>query len=464
MVHKNIIYFSLALLLQSCLMYKDANKENISELKKSSKLSENVEIPEDWILSNNASSENFSLDWINEIHSNELQQLIDEGLQYNANILIAQEKLNQIELAMDIAGSNLYPSVNAISGSSNNLVSGTQIQNLTLQANWELDLWGKNKANKMASVSDYFSATYKNKKLQQTLAGTIAKSYFLNIAGQQQQAKIENYLKITKELEKLYQLRLNVGMANAMDVSNIKAEILTITNYLEKVTNSNAQAKRSLELLLGRYPEGKLNVNNDLKPLTSKLPDSIPLPLLENRPDILARHYQLEAQFYELQEAKAARLPSLGLKTSVGVANTNVAAINGLFSNPLINVGGNLVSPIFNGGKLKKNVAIENSQQKVAVEEYAQTVLNALNEVEAAVANLASIDKQQKYNKEIIDVLEENIQLTKKQIAIGSANNFELLQKERNKLKTEINTIDLQLQDRVERINLYLALGAPSFK
>lgn len=464
MVHKNIIYFSLALLLQSCLMYKDASKENISELKKSSKLSENVLIPENWILSNNLISENFSLDWIEEIHSNELQQLINEGSQYNSNILIAQEKLNQIELAMDIAGSNLYPSVNAISGSSNNLVSGTQIQNLTLQANWELDLWGKNKANKMASVSDYFSATYKNKKLQQTLAGTIAKSYFLNIAGQQQQAKIENYLKITKELEKLYQLRLNVGMANAMDVSNIKAEILTITNYLEKVKNSNAQSRRSLELLLGRYPEATINFNNELKPLTTKIPDSIPLPLLENRPDILARHYQIESQFYELQEAKAARLPSLSLKTNIGVANTNVSAINGLFSNPLINIGGNLASPIFNGGKLKKNVEIVNSQQKIAIEEYAQTVLNALNEVEAAVANLASIDKQQQYNKEIIDVLEENIQLTKKQIAIGSANNFELLQKERNKLKTEINTIDLQLQDRVERINLYLALGAPSFK
>jgi outer membrane protein TolC len=54
--------------------------------------------------------------------------------------------------------------------------------------------------------------------------------------------------------------------------------------------------------------------------------------------------------------------------------------------------------------------------------------------------------------------------LTKKQIEIGSNNNFELLLKERNKLKTEINSIDLQLQDRVERINLYLALGAPSLK
>lgn len=452
-----------AALLQSCLFYKKANQENMGELKNESALKENVAIPDQWIFSKNADTTNFDLSWIKELHTAQLQELINEGIKYNSNILINQEKLNQVELSMDIAGSNLFPSVNAISGSSNNLVSGSQVRGMAVNTNWELDLWGKNKANKMSSVSDYFSSKYINDKVQQTIAGSIAKSYFLNIASAIQIKKVAQYLSITKELEKLYELRQEVGMANAIDISNIKTEIITIESYLEQIKNANVQSKRSIELLLGRYPEGKIEVDGSFLYPKSKLPEVIPLPLLENRPDILARHFQIEKNFYDVQVAKAARLPSLSLNARIGTANTNVSAINGLFNNPLINVGGNMMTPLFNGGTLKKNIEIENSQQKVAVEEYAQTVLNALNEVESSIANINSVEKQLEYNLKTQEAQNENILLTKQQIEIGSNNNFELLLKQRNNLKVSVKETDLILQDRVERINLYLALGAPEF-
>ncbi|MFP3600225.1 TolC family protein, partial [Chryseobacterium sp. SIMBA_029] len=76
--------------------------------------------------------------------------LINEGMQYNADIIIAREKLNQVEIAMEIAGSDLYPSVSAVANTSNNLVSETQLRRLALKASWEIDLWGKNKSSQMA--------------------------------------------------------------------------------------------------------------------------------------------------------------------------------------------------------------------------------------------------------------------------------------------------------------------------
>lgn len=123
-----------------------------------------------------------------------------------------------------------------------------------------------------------------------------------------------------------------------------------------------------------------------------------------------------------------------------------------------------MTTPIFNGGKLKTNVKIENSEQKVAVEEYAKTVLNALNEMESSWSNTLSINKQFGYNQDAISEMKKNIKLTEKQIEVGTNNNFELILKQRNLLKSEINSINLDLQERVERINLYLALGAPNFK
>jgi outer membrane protein TolC len=106
-------------------------------------------------------------------------KLINEGMVYNADIIIAKEKLNQIELAMEIAGTNLYPSVSAVANTSNNLVSESQISRLALKASWEIDLWGKNKSAQMASTSDYFSAKHQNILLHQSIAGMIAKAYFL---------------------------------------------------------------------------------------------------------------------------------------------------------------------------------------------------------------------------------------------------------------------------------------------
>ncbi|WP_343640340.1 TolC family protein [Chryseobacterium sp.] len=449
--------------LSSCIGYKEATKENIDQLKEKSEIATHLQIPDDWIFDRKADSKSISYDWINDLKTSQLETLVKEGMLYNADLIIAREKLNQIELAMEIAGSDLYPSVSAVANTSNNLVSGSQVQRLALKANWEIDLWGKNKSSQMASTSSYFSAKHQNTLLHQSIAGMIAKAYFLNIAGNIQENKIESYIQKTKDLEKLYIIQKKVGTANAIDVSNISAEIISLQGYLEKIKNANMQSRRSLELLTGKYPEGKLATQNFFNSVKSSIPESFPLELLENRSDIQASHFQIEKAFYEVQEAKAARLPSLSISSSLGSAGSNVESINSLFSNPLIKVGGGLVSPLFNGGKLKKNVEVKNSQQKQVVEEYSKAVLNALNEVESSLANLRSIERQMAYTTNAVNEVKNNISLTEKQIKVGTSNSFVLIRKQRDLLKNEMNLINLELQYRIERINLYMALGAENF-
>jgi len=463
-MYKRLILLStLAVSLSSCIGYKEATKENIDELKEKSEIASHIQIPDDWIFDRKANSKSISYDWINDLKTSQLEALINEGMLYNADLIIAREKLNQVELAMEIAGNDLYPSVSAVANTSNNLVSGSQVQRIALKANWEIDLWGKNKSSQMASTSSYFSAKHQNTLLHQSIAGMIAKAYFLNIAGNIQEDKIESYIKKTKDLEKLYIIQKKIGTANALDISNISAEIISLQGYLEKIKNANMQSRRSLELLTGKYPEGKLATQNSFNPIKSSIPESFPLELLENRSDIQASHFQIEKVFYEVQEAKAARLPSISISSSLGSAGSNVEAINSLFSNPLLKVGGGLVSPLFNGGKLKKNVEIKNSQQKQVVEEYSKAVLNALNEVESSLANLRSIEKQMNYTTNAVNELKNNINLTEKQIKVGTNNSFVLIRKQRDLLKNEMNLINLELQYRIERINLYMALGAENF-
>ena len=86
-----------------------------------------------------------------------------------------------------------------------------------------------------------------------------------------------------------------------------------------------------------------------------------------------------------------------------------------------------------------------------------------MNEVESSLANLRSIEKQTTYTTNAVNELKNNISLTEKQIKVGTSNSFVLIRKQRDLLKNEMNLINLELQYRIERINLYMALGAENF-
>lgn len=451
-----LITFSLS----SCIGYKSAAPERMNVLKNTSEIKGNTKIPDKWIQHKERDSIEFSYQWMKELVSPELESLIQEGLDHNADIVISKEKLHQIELSMNIAGSNLYPSVNALANTSNNIVSGSHIGNLQIKSSWEIDLWGKNKSAQMSIISQYYSSAFQQKMLEQSIAAMIAKSYFLNIAGQYQEQKITQYITATDGLKNIYSIQNKIGIANSLDISNIEAEIILLNSYLEKVKNANSQSRRNLEILCGRYPEDLLKVNAEFSPLMQKVPSQFPLSILENRSDIMAWQFQIERSFYDVQEAKAARLPSINISAGFGAAETNVAGISNLFSNPLIRVGSGLTTPIFNGGKLKKNVEIKTSEQQQVIEQYSKSVLTAFGEVESALANLSSMDRQNSLQQDAILTLQKNIELTKKQIQVGNNNNLALLQKQRDLIIKEMNSIDLNLQQRVERVNLYMALGA----
>ncbi len=458
-----VVFVLLTTIPTSCLLYKKPTDDRMDDLKQSSIAAENVDIPDDWIFSRNDSlQEPLSIEWIEELRDTVLTNLIEEGLKYNSTLLVSQEKLNQIEIAMGISGANLYPSVNAVGASNSNINTQNSLNSLTFQASWELDIWGKNKSRFEADKRNYFSARYQNEKAKQSIAAMIARSYFLTIANNVQLAKFDAILQKTEALKELTLLRQKVGIANAVDVSNSNIEINQLKSQITNLKNAQVQAKRALELLVGRYPEGVIATQQEFPRIQNPLPATLPLNILESRPDILAQQYQLEKAFLEVQEARAARLPSLSISSSFGAAQSNVQEINNLFSNPLLNVGGSLITPIFNGGKLKRNLEIKNSEQRVAIEEYASTVLNALNEVESSWANLHTYEDQYVYEDQAIEELKSNLTLTQKQIEQGTNNTFNLLQKQRQLLKTEVSLVNLELNYIIERINLYIASGIAS--
>jgi multidrug efflux system outer membrane protein len=449
--------------LNSCIGYKEPNKELTDNLKKDAISVQNLTIPDQWIVNKTDSiNSSINLDWIKEIKDGAVNTLIAESFKYNSDLNISKYKLEQVRLYMGIAASNLVPTVDARLGTFV-VKSGDRFNKAVIDANWEIDLWGKLKSQSEASKRDYFSAQFRNERLKQTIEALIIQNYYLAISGNVNIKKYDEFIAKTNELRKIVVVKRDLGYANDTDVSTIDAELNQLEVQYEKIKNATLNAKRSLQLLMGRYPNGEIEVKSEFPVLGSKVPTTLPLQLLENRPDILASHYQIEKAFFEIQEAKATRLPAINIGASLGMGFTSIEAFKELYTNPLINVAGGLFTPIFNAGKLKRNLEIKNAQQQELVEVYSKQVLYALNEVETVWGNLNSIDNQTQFTMGAINELNKNIKLNQKQIDIGTSNYYVLIQKQREVIDNEIWLTTMQLQNILERINLYMALGVAKF-
>src|SRR5204863_648509 len=133
---------------------------------------------------------------------------------------------------------------------------------------------------------------------------------------------------------------------------------------------ARAQALRSLELLLGRYPAAEIAVAQRLAPMPAAVSVGMPAELLERRPDVIAAERRVAAAFSRVGEAKAARLPRIALTAGGSNISSDVFVLKDR-SNPAFSFGANLVAPIYQGGVLQAQVEIRTAEQKEAVADYA---------------------------------------------------------------------------------------------
>ena len=188
------------------------------------------------------------------------------------------------------------------------------------------------------------------------------------------------------------------------------------------------------------------------------MPAGLPSELLERRPDVIAAERRVAAAFNRVGEAKAARLPVIGLTTGVSSISSDLFVLQDR-DNPIWNFGANLLAPIFKGGALKTQVEIRTAEQKQAVAAYAVVGLQAFGEVEAALsAEFAARDREQILSQTLADN-RRALEIVQSQFKVGSTDLRFVTQRQLALLATESALIRVQAEQRVQRVNLHLALG-----
>ena len=417
-----------------------------------------VAVPAQWTASGAAAGA-VSGNWMAGFHDDELMAIVVEAIAHNPNLQVAATRVEQARLYAQLAGARLWPSVDFLARGGGKL-SGDQsgVQGAVLTANWELDLWGRVRYGRSAAAADAASAEADFEYARQSLAAQVAKAWFLATEAGLQADITRRTIHDSEELVRLAQTRSTIGVGNDEDVYVASASLGTYRDALRQIELAQEQARRAIELLVGRYPAGTTTVSPQLPGQPDAVPAGLPSELLERRPDVVAAERRIAAAFNRVHEAKAARLPAISLTTGLSTISSELFVLKD-HDNPTWNAGASLLMPIFRGGALKRQVEIRTAEQKQAVASYADVGMRAFGEVEAALSAEIAARQREAILTETLGHTQRALDIVRTQFKVGSTDLRFVTQRQLALEATEAALLRVQAEQRVQRVNLHLALG-----
>jgi outer membrane protein TolC len=228
--------------------------------------------------------------------------------------------------------------------------SETQI--LSIGASWEVDLWGRIRAESRSAASQYAATQDDYLWAQRVIAATTAKAWFSLIRYTVLEDRLRQSATIQEELVRIVGQRVTIGIAPETDLLEARNTLHAQRDGIEKAALARSQAAQALELLLGRYPAGDIATVPTLPAMPPAPNASLPASVVERRPDLTAAAHRVAAAFDMRQSAEAARLPRISISAAVTGIRSDVFLLNQAGS-PVKGLNGAFFAPIFMGGELK---------------------------------------------------------------------------------------------------------------
>ena len=414
-------------------------------------------------------------DWVKEISNDRiLRGLIKEVLNNNIDIKKAANNVQRAASTARISGSNKFPKFSGGVGGQRNQqaflglpfdTDDPQLSRslfnaygLSLDMQWEIDLWGRIKAGQEADIAQ-FEASYETLQgIQNSLAAQTAKIWFAILGSRQQEALAESSLESFKETKKIVQMAFDSSNAKASQVFLAASDVKVAEALLIDKKAQTRAAIRQLEIMMGRYPSGKLNAVGNLPSMPPPPPPGLPSDLLFRRTDLKAAERKLAASDRRIKEAMLALLPQISLTGNTGTATEALRYIADSTAT-VWSLAGQAGAQIFRGGEVLANLDIRKTNQSDALLDYKNTYLNALKDVETCLDNedvlknrwkaltAAKINSTDSFNRALMEY----------KSGIGSSTN--LLLSQRQMLSVSSQVLELERMRLENRINLHLSLG-----
>jgi NodT family efflux transporter outer membrane factor (OMF) lipoprotein len=411
-----------------------------------------------------------------------LNELVAQVEINNQNVKFAEANVRQARALTDQARSAFFPTVtgnasatraggqrgggasgSGSSGSGSNAGGGgggsvANLYNVSLDATWELDLWGRVRRNvesseaaAQASVADLGGATLSAQAL-------LATDYLLLRV---QDADIDLLQRTVTEYEKSLQLTRNqyaVGVAGRSDVALAETQLKSTQAQAINLAIQRAALEHAVAVLMGKPPAEFSIAPISLKQTFPDIPAGMPSELLERRPDVAAAERRAAAANAQIGVAEAAFFPTVTLSATGGFASSTIA---NLFSAPARywSVGAALAQTIFDAGLRKAQTEQAIAAYDASVATYRQTVLGGFQEVEDNLAALRILEQQSAVQDEAVKAARESVTITLNQYRAGTANYLAVVVVQAALLSNERAAVTILGQRYAASVALIKALG-----
>ena len=398
-------------------------------------------------------------DWLATFGDEQLRALVFEALASNFDIRLAAARVERAAAYAKQAGSTLYPQVNLLaSGSFTGSDSGSAFETAGLFASWELDLWGRVRAQAQAGSTQYEATEKDSEFARQSIAALVAKSWFLAIEARRQRAIAQEMSAAGESIAGLARERSRIGKGDEYDVRLAQAGLQGYRDSVLQLQLAEQQAIRAIETLVGRYPAAALDTAPQFPKFPGPVPAGLPSELLERRLDVAAAERRVASAYYLVGEAQAARLPRISLTASGSSITSDLVFLKDR-ENPAWSAGGNIMLPLFAGGALKAQVEVRTAEQKAAVADYGRIGARAFSEVENALSTGFNLAQRVPVLESSVAENERALELAQVRYRVGTADQRAVQQQLLAASAARAALVRAQSEQLVQRVNLHLALG-----
>ena len=422
-----------------------------------------LKAPEQWNVEYQAAAELANVQWWKSFKDPVMDSLIETAVRGNLDLKSATAKVDQYLGVLDTTRSQYFPQITGsftpgVQRSYLTLNNTTESYQASLNASWELDLWGRIRRSSEAAQARIIGSEAGRRAVIMTVVSNVAAGY-MTLRG------LDSLLEISRDTEKayaeslkLFHLRFKYGTISQLELSQAESNYESARQSIPNYESLIRQQENLISLLLGRTP-GPITRGKTLEELIPPgIPSELPSQLLERRPDIIQAEQSLIAANAEVGVAKAAYFPKISLSGALGYASTDISKLF-VPGSELTSAGGQILAPLFTFGQIKGQVKQAEALKQQALYQYQQTVLTGFREVEDALIKTTKGREQLEAQKRQVNALEDYSRISRLQFEAGTTNYLQVLDADRSLFSGKLSKTQTHYGLLVSYISVYKAMG-----
>jgi NodT family efflux transporter outer membrane factor (OMF) lipoprotein len=387
----------------------------------------------------------------------------------NQNVLAAAASVEEARALVRQAQANFWPQVSlnasrtrTVEGTAPGVVLGTNttstVTDLGISGNWEIDLWGRIRRTTESDRASMQSSEAALAGARLAAQAQLAIDYFELRAQDQLQIILDDIVAAEKQSLKITENRYRVGVAAKADVVSAQTQLLSSQAQQVNAPLQRAILEHAIAVLVGQQPSNFSVARTSMRTDVPTVPAGLPSTLLERRPDVAQAERQVAASNAQIGVAISAFFPTLTITGSDDYRGNTISRLIRT-ANQVWAIGPSLALSVFDAGLRRAEVAQARAAHDVTVDNYRQTVLTSLQQVEDEIATLRVLGQQAVIEEETVKAAKEAETLTLNQYKAGAVPYSSVITAQTTRLNAEetaLSVLSSRLQASVAMIQ---ALG-----